>query len=720
MCSCNPTPQLLNSSTPQRPQLPNDLNLSLTTSHSIWLAPLCLLLGVAVAWLLYRRAQSKDGFDRRLALGLGVVRALVIALIAFFLLEPMVRIFVREVRKPVVVIAHDGSSSIGSAGDTAFVRSGLPGRLQELADRLGEKYEVRTFTYGQELRDGLHFDQQDALTDISQVFRGLYDRFNGPDLGAVIIDGDGIYNRGRDPRSDAERIGVPVHVIALGDTTVYPDLVLRSVEHNRISYLGNEFPLLVRVEARHLRDARTRVSVMQGGREVAGQDLPVNGDPFFAEIPFSIKAEKAGLQAYTVVVRSVSGEATEVNNSRTIHVDVLDDRQKILLLGAAPHPDLGAIRFALSGLDGYEAVLAYANDFSGVIDEYDLVILHGLPSVRHNMIPLLQRASARNIPVLHILAQGMEYNTYNTHAVGVQVIGARQAITDAQAAFNKDFTFFTLDPEQVRAIERFPPLQVPFGQYELGRGATALLHQKVGMVRTQYPLIAIQQQGERRTGVVSGEGLWRWRLADMQMNNTHQNFDRLMHKLVQFLALKVNKNRFRVEHAPEFAQSDPVIFNAELYNATYELVNIPEATIVLEDEDGRDFPYTFSRTSNAYRLDAGRLPTGRYTWKANVDLQGERFSASGEVTVRALMAEQLSTVADHGLWQDIAARTGGSVVNASSIDGLADVVSGNDQLVARSYTHASFSDLIGLRWIFFALLALLTLEWALRRRNGAY
>jgi hypothetical protein len=41
-------------------------------------------------------------------------------------------------------------------------------------------------------------------------------------------------------------------------------------------------------------------------------------------------------------------------------------------------------------------------------------------------------------------------------------------------------------------------------------------------------------------------------------------------------------------------------------------------------------------------------------------------------------------------------------------------------IAARSYSHASFSDLIDLRWIFFVILALLSLEWVLRRRNGAY
>ena len=77
--------------------------MNLTTAHSLWLAPLCLALGVLLAWVLYRRTEGKEGFSRKLSIFLATIRALVIALVAFFLLEPMVRLMVREVRKPVVL-----------------------------------------------------------------------------------------------------------------------------------------------------------------------------------------------------------------------------------------------------------------------------------------------------------------------------------------------------------------------------------------------------------------------------------------------------------------------------------------------------------------------------------------------------------------------------------------------------------------------------------------
>lgn len=694
--------------------------MTLTTAYSLWLAPLCLLLGAACAWLLYRRTRERNGWSLLVQWTMGIARGLAVALIAFFLLEPMVRIFVREVRKPVIVLAHDGSSSLLATGDTVAFRTGYAKALEELAAKLGDTYEVRPFTYGSGVSDGLSFAQAEDRTDIDQLFRAVYDRFAGPDLGAVIIDGDGIYNRGRDPRLAAERLGVPVFTIALGDTTVRPDLVLRAVDHNRITYLGNAFPVVARVQAYHLRGKATRVSVLHDGREVAGKDLAIDGDPLIVEVPLMVKAEAAGLQRYTVSVRPVAGEVSEANNAQTLYIDVLDDRQKVLILAQSPHPDVAALREALAPLEGYAVETALAGSFAGKVDDYDLVVLHQLPSARAAIQPVLQRILTKGIPVWIVLGQGTDLSQVKDFDTGVEVSGGQRSYTDAQAAVDPDFALFTLDPDDVRAFERFPPLQVPFGQYALGRGAAAVMTQRIGVVRTAYPLIAMQARGDRRSAVTCGEGLWRWRLADQQQNGTHAHFDKLVQKLVQYLALKQDKSRFRVRHAQEFAQSEPVAIDAELYNASYEQVNTPEASIVLKDEDGKELAYTFSRIGTGYHLEAGRLPAGRYTWTAATTLDGERLTAKGELLVRPLVAERLSTVADHGLWAAISARTQGISVPPNELDRIAQAIRERKALAPRSYAHASFSDLIGLRWLFFVLLALLTLEWALRRRSGAY
>lgn len=694
--------------------------MTLTTAYSLWLAPLCVLLGALSAWLLYRRTRESNGWGPPLQWTMGTFRALVIALLAFFLLEPMVRILLREVRKPVVVLAHDGSSSLLATGDTVAFRTTYAKQLQDLSDKLGDRYEVRPFTYGSEVSDGLQFTQQEGQTDIDQLFRAVYDRFAGPDLGAVVIDGDGIYNRGRDPRLAAERLGVPVFAIALGDTTVRPDLVLRDVEHNKITYLGNEFPLLVRLRADHLRGKSTRLSVTNNGKEVTGKDIPINADPMLSEVPLMIKADVAGLQRYTVSLRAVESEVSTANNSREIFVDVLDDRRKVLILEAAPHPDVAAIKLAMDAMEGYTTTVSVSTKFDGHVKDYDLIILHQLPSSSIAIQPLLKQIEEQDIPTWTILGQQSDLRQAAAMGNGVDIQGGRGSYTDVQAAFVPDFSLFTLDPEDARAYDRFPPLQVPFAQYSLGRSATALMTQRIGSVRTQYPLFAFQAQTARRTAITCGEGLWRWRLADMQQNNTNTHFDKLVQKTVQFLALKQDKSRFRVRAEREFAQNEKVVLDAELYNASYETVNTPEATITLKDDEGRELAYTFSRSGTGYHLDAGVLPAGRYAWTAGTTLDGERLTAKGEFLVKPLIAERMNTVADHGLWANISARTGGIATSPGDMDKIVNAMKDRPEMAARSYSHASFSDLIGLRWLFFPLLLLLTLEWALRRRSGAY
>ncbi len=694
--------------------------MNLTTAHSLWLAPLCVLLGLLYAWWLYRRGTERHGWSRGLNLLLGAARTLAVALIAFFLLEPMVRMLVREERRPVVVVAHDASRSLLLAGDTNDLRTAYAQRLQDMVQALEEEHVVRVLSYAGEVTEGHDLAQTGQRTDIAKLFHEVADRFGGGDLAAVIIDGDGIQNRGRDPRLEADRLGVPVFTIALGDTTIHPDLVLKGVEHNRITYLGNEFPVLARVQASHLKGRSTRVIVRHEGREVATRTLSITADPFFVEVPLLVKADRPGTQRYTVEVPAVEGEEGVENNRQEIFIDVLDDRRRILIVAAAPHPDIAALRGAMDMLEGYTTEVAFNDDRITGIEDKDLIVLHGLPAPGQALTDVLRRAEARKIPLLVVVTQGTDMAAVTRMDVGVSITAPRRAYTDAQAHANKDFALFTLEPSTVQAFERFPPMQVPFAEYALQRSAVALFQQRVGVVRTGAPLIAFRGQGERRSAVICGEGIWRWRMADQQLFGTREHFDGLVHKMVQLLALHADKSRFRVNSARLFAENEPIIISAELYNATYEAVNEPEAEVVLRDEQGAEYPYVFSRRGRGYHLEIASLPAGRYTYTASAVQDGSPLKASGELNVQRLVLEQLSTVADHGLWADIAARTGGRMVYGNDLGPIVKDIAERPEIVTRSYAQATFSDLVDVRWLFYVLLALLTLEWVLRRRNGAY
>jgi hypothetical protein len=692
--------------------------MQLTTAQPLWLALLCMGLGVGAAWLLYIRAGAELPPPVRRVLF--VLRALSIALVAFFLLEPLVRSEERELRKPVLVLAHDGSASLVAAGDTAFLYGPYRTALEQVQRELGDRFEVRSFTYGAGVEEGLRFAQDRPRTDIGALLRAVHERFAGSELGAVVLDGDGIQNQGRDARLEATRLGVPVHTVLLGDTTVHPDLVLKGVEHNAITYLGNSTPVLVRVQADHLAGRRTVLELRQGERVVAEREVVITGDPFLQEVMLELKPDAAGPQRYVARLRPVDGERAAGNNSQSFVVDVLDDRQRIVLLAAAPHPDLGALRQALSQTEGYSIELHFAGQADPDLKGADLLVLHGLPSPRHPLAGLLDRAAALKIPALYIAALGTDLSALGRLQRAVGIAGGRPAVTDAQAAVQRDFPLFTLEDELVAALERFPPLQVPFAQYSTGRGGQALALQRIGMVRTNEPLLVFAQDEGRREGFIVGEGLWRWRMADHQLHGDHRRTDKLFHRMVQFLALKVNKEPFRVTHAAGYGSDEPVLFSAELYNANLEPVNTPEVQLSVSDSVGRVVNYAFDRTGNTYSLNAGRMAPGTYEWKAVTTFNGRALGRSGQFHVEEPQLERNNTVADHGLLRDLAALTQGEALPGTRISELVSLLEARPDLAARSYLRTRFSDLIGLRTLFFVVLTLLATEWVLRRRNGSY
>jgi hypothetical protein len=228
------------------------------------------------------------------------------------------------------------------------------------------------------------------------------------------------------------------------------------------------------------------------------------------------------------------------------------------------------------------------------------------------------------------------------------------------------------------------------------------------------------QSGEKKTGIICGEGIWRWRLQDYAEHNNQNIFNELIDKTVQYLSAKIDKSFFRVISKNNFYENEPVEFEAEVYNDSYELINDPEVSVSITNADGKKFPFTFSKTTNAYRLNAGVFPPGNYRYEAKVKVGAKMYSEHGEFSVSALQVETTNTIADHQLLYSLAKKSGGELVYPDQLDKLAEILNAREDIKPVSHSEKKLSDLINLKWIFFLLLSLISLEWFARKINGAY
>ncbi|MGB0887424.1 MAG: hypothetical protein ACPGSL_04825 [Vicingaceae bacterium] len=692
------------------------LSINIITELPIWLSVFCVLLGAIYAFLLYRKEEKFNEIAPWLIKLMAGFRFLLVTLLAFLLLSPFIKTLFNKVEKPVIIIAQDNSASILLNKDSVFYQNEYLQRIATLKTSLEEKYEVKTYTFGEELTEGNQINYAKKITNLSNTFDEVGNKFYNRNVGALILASDGIFNQGSNPVFNAG-IEYPIYTVALGDTSIQKDIVLKEVVHNKITFLGNQFPVEVVAEAFQCKGNKTQLAITHNGKTLFNKAFNIDSENFIINENVLFDAKEVGVQHYRIAFSTIDGEVSTVNNVKDIYIEVLDGRQNILILANAPHPDVKALKLSIESNENYKVTNQLISNFDGNTEAYSLVILHQLP---HIISPSLRKMLESNISVLYVLGNQSNMNTFNTLNVGLTVAKSGNRFNEILPAVASNFPLFTLSESTIKSLNAMPPVVGSFGDYQIKTNSYILLNQKIGSVETESPLMVFFQENGKKAAVLSAEGIWKWRMQDFLRNKNHNAFNELVNKTVQFLSVKEDKSKFRIISENNYLENEEILFNSELYNDSYELVNDPEITIDLLEENGGQYNFVFSRTANAYVLNAGILPPGFYTYKAKVTYGTKDYVETGQFQIKQLQLEASNTVANHQILQNIAQKFGGKLFYPKQLKELGNTINSNEDITPIIYEENDLKELISLKWIFFVLLTLLSLEWFLRKRNGAY
>lgn len=694
--------------------------MQLTIDYPWYFVLLCVALGAVYASVLYLH-NKRSVLSPTVAKILFLFRFAAVALTAFLLLAPLVKQNVHETEKPIVIVAHDNSESITRCGDSLYYVTEYAQQMQQLQQELGKSYEVVNYTYGENVAivdgiDSVKYDEN--ATDISELLTEVSNRFHNRNVGALLIAGDGIYNRGINPTDALTGITAPVFTIAMGDTAERRDASIIDIRYNKVAYLGNKFPIAVRVKATHLNGERKNLTIKHKGKVLHCLTLDYNSNDFEHTETVTIDATEVGLMNIEIQLGHAENEETYRNNLSNIAVEVIDSRQKIAIIAAAPHPDISALQQSIANNSNYEVTCMLASEYpSEQEDNYDLYILHNLPSRRQPLPQSLQR-KIDNTPVIAIVGTETDLQQLNKLELGLQINTRLRKYNEVTPIFNQAFSFFTLEEQVQQNIAQWPPLLSPFGVYKVSGNSQNLLTAKIGTVNSGQPLVAFVWQHETRRAFITGEGLWRWRITDYQMNGTHDNFDQMVEKMIICTSLQVNKKKFHVTAGPVYSESVNVEIGAELYNDNFEPVNSADAMLTLNSPDGTQNEYPFSRSGTGYRLNLGTLPAGTYQYSAKASLNGTNHSASGFFVVEAFNNEDLSLKANHSLLNTLSATTGGVMLHPDELPQFAELLKQRDNIKSVIYTQTRYSDLLNTPLLLIIILVLISAEWIARKYNG--
>ena len=645
-------------------------------------------------------------------------RFLSISLIAFLLLSPLIKKNTDVIQKPLIILAQDDSRSLLLSKDSEYYRKEYPAAIRRFSNDLHKKFDVAELSFGERISNELKTGFNEKETDISALFDEVNIRYSNRNIGAMIVASDGIYNKGSNPYYAADKIRFPVFPIAMGDTNLPRDLILKKIICNKSAFLGDKFPVEIQIEADKCSNEKTELRVMQGDEVLFTRALQFSGDKDFRKVEVMLDAKAKGLQRFKAILKPVTGENSIQNNSEEFFVDVNDTRQKIAILYEAPHPDIFAIKHALEGSTRFEVETFKLDAFDQQPSKYDLIILDQIPSTLGYFN--LSGITESKVSLLYILGTETNVDAFNALKTGLVIISNKMNFTETFPSVNEDFSLFTLDKDLQEIMKDFPPLVSPMGTYQYSPVSDVLFNQKIGNVYTRIPLVLFFKQEERKTAIIAGENLWKWRLSDYLQKGDHKVFDDLVTKVVQYLSVKGDKSFFKVKVSNRFVENENVEFDAEVYNETYELINKDDVNITITDEKNNSYPFVLGKTDKAYYLDAGNFPVGNYTYQATVKTGKNTYTKKGEFIITPLNLEFLNSVADHNLLFRIAKAHDGEMFYARDLGKLLKKIMDREDIRPVSYSQKRFIDLSGNVWLFLLIIALLSAEWFIRKRSGIY
>ena len=380
---------------------------------------LVILIGLAYASILYLY-NRKNKLSKTLTSLLFIFRFLSVAILAFLLLSPFLKTKSKQLEKPIIVFGIDNSRSMILTKDSAMIKTQFTEQLAAVKNSLNQDYDVDIYAFGEKVQaiESLTFDHE--ITNYADFLTKMKEDYAGLNIGALIVAGDGLNNRGIDPIFAASDINFPIYTLALGDTSTNKDLKINDVRYNSIVYLGDEFPVEINISAKKLKGKNAILKIYAYGKLQSQKPIRINTDQFNRSYDFLINAVKPGKHRIRVLIETEIEEFNTENNVRSVFIDVLDNRQKILLLANAPHPDIAAIRQSIEMNKNYELDITYAKQFDKQIDDYDLVITHQLPSLKNHMTGLFAQISEKEIPILFILGKQSNTQVFNRYYQGIE------------------------------------------------------------------------------------------------------------------------------------------------------------------------------------------------------------------------------------------------------------------------------------------------------------
>jgi len=675
------------------------------------------IIGVTLAMWLYSSPTIKNQLKKWQRAILIVLRCISIIVLFLLLSNITLNLTKNEIQKPIIIVATDNSASVAMNADSAWIKNNFPQEINNLCNKLKSDFEVRQINFSDDVDENPTLNFKGESTNISSIFDYCNNKLFAQNIGALIIASDGITNHGADPIQKANTFTPPIYTIALGDTQPHPDLAIDKIIHNKNAHKSTHFPIVTYIKGDDIPEGNYTLTISQNGKKIDSAIVNITERFAYIKKVFYLHEEEIGLKQYNIKIDLPQNDINPQNNNATAIINIHDEAQEILILQNSWHPDVAAISQAIKKDSRYSLTISNINDFNGDISKYALIILHQLPSIKHNAKKIIEDAKKKNIAILVVIGQQTDINELQQHKLGINIKQQHKEYEDAYPKPNQDFQIFSTDFD-LSENSNLPPLNVPYGEYGNIPSSQVVFYQQIGSIATKRPLIYFTQNGEQKVGVIAGEGIWRWRLQNYFKDENYNIDNELINKTIQYLCNNNKQERFVLNIGNTIAKHKSIVAEAVVYNKSNEPISNADVEITISDQNKQTYQTAFTSNQFGYTANLGKRETGLYTYIATATIGDEILTKKGQFIVIEETIEHNNLLANHNILNQLAIEHNGKMYYPQNLSQIYNDIKTN-KLIKNKITTLQKSmypvDFLQLAIIFILIICS---EWFLRKFWG--
>jgi len=695
------------------------------------------------------------------------VRLLFLALLFWILLMPGRKSSLTELVKPKFIVLLDRSSSMTQAfgeGQTAT-------RWDTALDLLKMKWVntarvkciVEVYPFHSDLDTPIALDKVDTLTPdgksthLNISLNRLFDNLRGQDIAGVLVLSDGIDTRERNDNWAEAGWGAPLYVAELeppGEPDDTPDMRVESVDTPRRAIVGWDTSMSVTIAGQGGGGEPFPVILLKDGKEQEKIAVTIPPEGGSREVQFKLTHPEVGTEIYTVRIPILPGEVQTNDNEMVVAVDVLDARNRVLLLEDTPRQEtrfLSRVLFANKDITplaffqmpnprvpGTKEWIAYG-------DRQGLSFELTAEQLRLNKIVIIADFDASAFTQEHIdaLLDFVEKGGSLILLGGARFWGAdgiaktdlvkllpftRAGAPSIEGRFNVSWTAegrahpaLANNPDMPAEL---PPVLSIFTGASLSGAAQALVEAQTD--RGMQPLLVSRIYGQGKVLTVLTDSLWRWQL-NMGEDNTYPIFWR---QILQWMSpAEGEMDQYHLElftDAGTIGVGDPAILQGRLVIPASEAQRTRNWRVkcILTTPTDREIQLDMiSRTIQAagggdipgYLAEFVPTEPGNYKAVAMIEIDGKEIVSSPCLfTVRATSQELVPKPINDKVLKSLARFSGGRYGTPAEIDATLQELRADEKRISKIEYRSLWQSV----FVLTCLIALLTIEWVTRKLNN--